>query len=56
MQYLHAFYHNKNVSLNFVKEADKGELNGAGKLLDYTQGNAFKDRVYNVTIDADLEG
>ena len=35
MRYFNIFYHDKNVSLNAVKEAVKGELNGLGKLLDY---------------------
>ena len=34
-RYFNIFYHNKNVSLNAVKEAVKGELNGPGKLLGY---------------------
>ena len=35
MRYFNIFYHDKNVSLNAVKEAVKGEPNGLGKLLDY---------------------
>ena len=35
MRYFNIFYHNNNVSLNAVKEAGKGELNGPGKLLGY---------------------
>ena len=35
MRYLNIFHHNNNVSLNFVKEAVKGDLNGPGKLLGY---------------------
>ena len=35
MRYFNIFYHNQNVSLNAVKEAVKGELNGQGKLLGY---------------------
>ena len=33
MRYFNTFYHDENVSLNAVKEAVKGELNGLGKLL-----------------------
>ena len=35
MRYFNIFYHNKNVSLNAVKEAVKGEFNDPGKLLGY---------------------
>ena len=35
MRCFNIFYHNNNVSLNAVKEAVKGELNGPGKLLGY---------------------
>ena len=35
MRYFNIFYHNNNVSLNAMKEAVKGDLNGPGKLLDY---------------------
>ena len=35
MRYFNIFYHNNNVSLNVVKEAVKGDLNGPGKLLGY---------------------
>ena len=35
MRYFKIFYYDKNVSLNAVKEAVKGELNGPGKLLGY---------------------
>ena len=35
MRYFNIFYHNNNVSLNAVKEAVKGDLNGPGKLLGY---------------------
>ena len=34
MRYFNIFYHS-NVSLNAVKEAVKGNLNGPGKLLGY---------------------
>ena len=35
MRYFNIFYDNNNVSLNVVKEAIKGDLNGPGKLLGY---------------------
>ena len=35
MRYFNIFYHDKDVPLNAVKEAVKGELNGPGKLLGY---------------------
>ena len=35
MRYFNIFYHNNNVSLNAVKEAVKGDLNGPGKLLGH---------------------
>ena len=35
MRYLNIFYHSNNVSLNAVKEAVKGDLNGSGELLGY---------------------
>ena len=35
MRYFNIFYHDKNVSLNAVKEAVKRELDGSGKLLGY---------------------
>ena len=35
MWYFNIFYHSNNVSLNTVKEAVKGDLNGPGKLLGY---------------------
>ena len=35
MRYFNIFYHSNNVSLNAVKEAVKGDLNGPGKLLGY---------------------
>ena len=35
MRYFSIFNHDKNVSLNSVKEAAKGELNGPGMLLGY---------------------
>ena len=35
MPYFNIFYHNNNFSLNVVKEAVKGDLNGPGKLLGY---------------------
>ena len=66
MRYFNIFYHNKNVSLNDVKEAAKGELNGPGKLLGYRakhlkirQKNGLRvtrDQVYDVMTDIDLEG
>ena len=66
MRYFDIFYHNKNVSLNAVKEAVKGKLNGPGKLLGYramhlkiSQKNGLnvtRDQVYDVMTDVDLEG
>ena len=66
MRYFNIFYHNKNVSLNAVKEAVKGELNGLGKLLGYRAMhlkikqknglNVIRDEVYDVMTDVDLEG
>ena len=57
IQYFNIFYHGKNVSLNVVKEADKGELNGPGKLLGYRSMhlkirqknglNVIRDQVYD---------
>ena len=35
MRYFNIFYYNNNVSLDVVKEAVKGDLNGPGKLLGY---------------------
>ena len=35
MRYFNIFYHSNNVSLNAVKEAVKGDLNGLGELLGY---------------------
>ena len=35
MRYFSVIYYDKNVSLNAVKEAVKGELNGSEKLLGY---------------------
>ena len=34
-RYFNIFYHSNNVSLNAVKEAVKGDLNGLGELLGY---------------------
>ena len=66
MRYFNIFYHNKNVSLNAVKEAVKGELNGPGKLLGYRAMhlkirqknglNVTRDQVYDVMTDVDLKG
>ena len=66
MQYFNIFYHYKNVFLNAVKEAVKGELNGPGKVLGYReiqlkikQKNVVKvarNQVYDVMTDVDLEG
>ena len=39
MRYFNIFYHSSNVSLNAVKEAVKGDLNGPGKLLGYRAMN-----------------
>ena len=35
MRYFKIFYHSNNVSLNAVKKAVKGDLNGRGELLGY---------------------
>ena len=66
MRYFNIFYHDKNVPLNAVKEAVKGELNGLGKLLGYRAMylkirqknglNVTRDQVYDVMTDVDLEG
>ena len=66
MRYFNIFYHEKNVSLNAVKEDVKGELNGTGKLLGYRSMhlkirqknglNVTRDQVYDVMTDIDLEG
>ena len=66
MRYFNIFYHDKNVPLNAVKGAVKGELNGPGKLLGYRAMhlkvrqknglNVTRDQVYDVMTDIDLEG
>ena len=66
MRYFNIFYHSNNVSLNAVKEAVKGDLNGPGKLLGYRAMhlkirqknglNVTRDQVYDVMTDVDLEG
>ena len=66
MRYFNIFYHDKNVPLNAVKEAVKGELNGPGKLLGYRAMhlkirqknglNVTRDQVYDVMTGVDLEG
>ena len=66
VRYFNIFYDNKNVSLNAVKEAVKGELNGPGKLLGYRAMhlkikpknglNVTRDQAYDVMTDVDLEG
>ena len=66
MRYFNIFYHDKNVPLNAVKGAVKGELNGTGKLLGYRAMhlkvrqknglNVTRDQVYDVMTDIDLEG
>ena len=66
MRYFNIFCHNKNVSLNAVEEAVRGELNGPGKLLGYRAMhlkirqknglNVTRDQVYDVMADVDLEG
>ena len=66
MRYFNIFYHDKNVPLNAVKEAVKGELNGPGKLLGYRAMhlkirqknglNVTRDQVYDIMTDVDLEG
>ena len=35
LKYFNIFYHSNNVSLNAVKKAVKGDLNGLGELLGY---------------------
>ena len=35
MRYFNIFYHSNNISLNDMKEAVKGDLNGPGELLGY---------------------
>ena len=66
MRYFNIFYYNKNVSLNAVKEAVKGELNGPEKLLGYRAMhlkirqkiglNFTRDQFYDVMTDVNLEG
>ena len=66
MRYFNIFYHDKNVPLNAVKGAVKGELNGSGKLLGYRAMhlkvrqknglNVTRDQVYDVMTDIDLVG
>ena len=65
MQYFSIFYYDKNVSLNAVKKAVEGELNGPGKLLGYRAMhlkirqksglNVTRGQVYNVMTDVNLE-
>ena len=66
MPYFNIFYHDKNVSLNAVKEAVKGELIGPRNLFDYRAMHlkirqkiglyVTRDQVYDVMTDVDLEG
>ena len=65
MWYFNILYHDKNFSLNTVKEAVKRELSGLRKLLGYkamhlkirqkNRLNVTRDQVYVMT-DVDLEG
>ena len=66
MWYFNILYHDKNFSLNTVKEAVKGELSGLRKLLGYkamhlkirqkNRLNVTSDQVFDVMTDVDLEG
>ena len=66
MRHFNIYYHDKNVSVNTLKEAVKDQLNGPGKLLGYRAMhlkvrqknglNVTRDQVYDVMTDVDREG